>query len=225
MPTKCHNKKNIIKKKPTETIGADFVRFVVGLIEQPPAHVSTTDDELDQLSDVLINLLIALNQQFDEATAATDNVVVLAMRDVPVAKTFTEKILVLLNRDGGSLAWCLNTVRVFLYVLVFFVTAEDPLRHFAHAEPPNGGGGGVAAKTAPSAVLKLFVDLFATRETAALFYTNDNKVLIDILVRQLSDLSAGDAVSQSIIFAVLSSGGLSSGLIRVDHERSNCMLR
>lgn len=118
MPTKCHTIVQHNKKKPTETIGADFVRFVVGLIEQPPAHVSTTDDELDQLSDVLINLLIALNQQFDEATAATDNVVVLAMRDVPVAKTFTEKILVLLNRDGGSLAWCLNTVRVFLYVLV-----------------------------------------------------------------------------------------------------------
>lgn len=41
----------------------------------------------------------------------------------------------------------------------------------------------------------MFVDLFATRETAGLFYTNDNKVLIDILVRQLSDLSAGDPVS------------------------------
>lgn len=42
----------------------------------------------------------------------------------------------------------------------------------------------------------MFVDLFTTSETASLFYSNDNKVLIDILVRQLSDLSPGDPVSK-----------------------------
>lgn len=46
----------------------------------------------------------------------------------------------------------------------------------------------------------MFVDLFIAPETANLFYTNDNKVLIDILVRQLSDLSAGDPVSGSLLF-------------------------
>lgn len=40
----------------------------------------------------------------------------------------------------------------------------------------------------------MLVDLFSKPETAGLFYTNDNKVLIDILVRQLSDLSAGNPV-------------------------------
>lgn len=77
----------------TEHIGTEFIHFVVDIIEQPP----DADDDQDQLSDIMVNLLIALNQQFDDAV---DNVVVQAMRDVPVAKTFTEKILVLLNRDG-----------------------------------------------------------------------------------------------------------------------------
>lgn len=43
-------------------------------------------------------------------------------------------------------------------------------------------------------VLKMLVDLFSRPETASIFYTNDNKVLIDILVRQLSDLSAGEPI-------------------------------
>lgn len=46
-----------------------------------------------------------------------------------------------------------------------------------------------------NSVLKMLVDLFSAPETTLLFYTNDIKVLIDILVRQLSDLSAGDVVS------------------------------
>lgn len=60
---------------------------------------------------------------------------------------------------------------------------EDPLNFFEHSQ------------SGTNSVLKMFVDLFSTPETACLFYTNDNKVLIDILVRQLSDLSPGDTVS------------------------------
>lgn len=48
-----------------------------------------------------------------------------------------------------------------------------------------------------NSVLKMLVDLFSIPETTELFYTNDVKVLIDILVRQLSDLSSGDDVSLS----------------------------
>lgn len=71
-----------------------------------------------------------------------------------------------------------NYVRCFYYLF-----SEDPLNIFEHSTPPI------------NSVLKMFVDLFIAPETANLFYTNDNKVLIDILVRQLSDLSAGDPVS------------------------------
>lgn len=75
---------------------------------------------------------------------------------------------------------------------LFFVNLEDPLNFFEDTP-----------KAVPNAVLKLFIDLFSTAETAALFYSNDNKVLIDILVRQLSDLSAGDAVRADFVLSEL----------------------
>lgn len=56
----------------------------------------------------------------------------------------------------------------------------------------------------------MFVDLFSTKETAALFYTNDNKVLIDILVRQLSDLSPGDQVIYLLLYFI---GDILKGLL------------
>lgn len=46
-------------------------------------------------------------------------------------------------------------------------------------------------------VLKLVIDLFSRKKTAEHFYTNDVKVAIDIIVRQLADLSPGDVVSIS----------------------------
>lgn len=67
--------------------------------------------------------------------------------------------------------------------MLFSSAAEDPVRIFEHQPVP------------PHSVLKLFVDLFSNAQTAALFYTNDTKVLIDIIVRQLADLSPGDSVS------------------------------
>lgn len=76
-----------------------------------------------------------------------------------MAKTFTEKILLLLNRE------------------------EDPVRIFDHVPAP------------PHSLLKLFNDLFSRRTTASLFYTNDIKVLIDIIVRNISDLSPGETVN------------------------------
>lgn len=45
-----------------------------------------------------------------------------------------------------------------------------------------------------NSVLKFLSDLYSCRQTANLLYTNDAKVLIDIIVRQLSDLSAGNQV-------------------------------
>jgi hypothetical protein len=69
------------------------------------------------------------------------------------------------------------------YGILFLAAVEDPVQIFEHQPAP------------PHSVLKLFVDLFSTSQTATLFYTNDTKVLIDIIVRQLADLSPGDNVS------------------------------
>ncbi|KOB75852.1 Transcription initiation factor TFIID subunit 5, partial [Operophtera brumata] len=59
---------------------------------------------------------------------------------------------------------------------------QDPVHIFDHEPAPA------------HAVLKLAIDLFSRKKTAEHFYTNDVKVAIDIIVRQLADLSPGDTV-------------------------------
>uniref|UniRef100_A0A1A8RHY6 NCK interacting protein with SH3 domain n=1 Tax=Nothobranchius rachovii TaxID=451742 RepID=A0A1A8RHY6_9TELE len=65
-------------------------------------------------------------------------------------------------------------------VLLLFNRGEDPVRMFKH-DPP-----------APHSLLKFLQDVFASRETADIFYRTDMMVMIDIAVRQISDLSPGD---------------------------------
>uniref|UniRef100_A0A182Q1W2 SH3 domain-containing protein n=1 Tax=Anopheles farauti TaxID=69004 RepID=A0A182Q1W2_9DIPT len=129
---------------------ADFIIFLLNIIETPPEC-----DVQEVLPDIMINLILSFNLQFDNFA---ENVVLEAMEQFRTAKTFTEKILLLINRE------------------------EDPVHTLKHT-PMN-----------INPVLKMLVDLFSRPETAAIFYTNDNKVLIDILVRQLSDLSAGEPI-------------------------------
>ncbi|ETN64761.1 SH3 adapter protein SPIN90 [Anopheles darlingi] len=129
---------------------ADFVIFLLNLIETPPDC-----DVREVLPDIMTNLILSFNLQFEHCG---DNVVLDAMEQLRTAKTFTEKILMLINRE------------------------EDPVHTLKHTP------------VSINPVLKMLVDLFSRPETASIFYTNDNKVLIDILVRQLSDLSAGEPI-------------------------------
>ncbi|XP_067013457.2 NCK-interacting protein with SH3 domain isoform X2 [Anabrus simplex] len=131
-----------------EYLGTDFISFLFDLIESPP----DTDVE-EQIPDLFLNLILSYNLQFK---CHTENIVLRSLLEKAGAKTFTEKILLLLNRE------------------------EDPVRIFEHKPAP------------PHSVLKLFIDLFSNDKTGVLFYTNDIKVLIDIIVRQLADLSPGD---------------------------------
>ncbi|GLV41728.1 uncharacterized protein CBL_00341 [Carabus blaptoides fortunei] len=131
-----------------EQIGYDFLNFVLNAIEDPP---DTDVDE--QISDLFLNFVLAFNLQY---SSNSHNIVLNTLAERTIAKTFTEKILLLLNRE------------------------EDPVRIFEHEPIP------------PDSILKLFIDMFGKESTASLFYTNDVKVLIDIIVRQLSDLSPGD---------------------------------
>lgn len=64
--------------------------------------------------------------------------------------------------------------------------AEDPVHIFDHEPAPA------------HSVLKLAIDVFSRKKTAEHFYTNDVKVAIDIIVRQLADLSPGDSVRSFI---------------------------
>ncbi|XP_076242766.1 NCK-interacting protein with SH3 domain [Calliopsis andreniformis] len=130
-----------------EQLGQDFIAFILDLIENPPDM-----DLEDQIPDLFVNLILSYNLQFTNS----ENIVLNALKEKTVAKSFTEKILLLFNRE------------------------EDPVRIFDHEPPP------------PHSVLKLFIDLFSNDITASLFYTNDVKVLIDIILRQLYDMFPGD---------------------------------
>lgn len=138
-----------------EHLGQEFVLFLLNIVENPPE----TDVE-DKLPDLMVNVLLSYNLQFSNPD---ENILLKALSELPVAKTFTEKLLFLLNRE------------------------EDPVRVFEHQPAP------------PHSVLKLFKDLFSLEVTAALFYTNDVKVLIDIIVRQLADLSPGEKRRQQYL--------------------------
>jgi hypothetical protein len=65
-------------------------------------------------------------------------------------------------------------------LMLLFNRADDPVRMFDHLT------------NSPNSVIKFFSDVYSCKQTANLLYTNDAKVLIDIIVRQLNDLSRGD---------------------------------
>ncbi|XP_026849172.1 NCK-interacting protein with SH3 domain isoform X2 [Drosophila persimilis] len=126
-------------------LGVHFASFLLEIVE---------GNNPEQLVDMVIALILSFNQQFSENTY---NVIIEAMQSLPTAKVFTEKLLLLLNRE------------------------DDPTRLLKH---PNEH---------MNTVLRMFIDIFSHPDTAGMFYTNDIKVLIDIVVRQLSDLDAGSA--------------------------------
>ncbi|XP_032593835.1 NCK-interacting protein with SH3 domain [Drosophila grimshawi] len=124
-------------------LGVHFASFLLEIVE---------GNNPELLVDMVIALILAFNQQFGEHTV---NVIIEAMQNLPTGKVFTEKLLLLLNRE------------------------DDPTRLLKHHNENM------------NTVLRMFIDIFSHADTAGMFYTNDIKVLIDIVVRQLSDLDAG----------------------------------
>nr|XP_053638586.1 LOW QUALITY PROTEIN: uncharacterized protein LOC128693139 [Cherax quadricarinatus] len=88
--------------------------------------------------------------------ADMENMVIKLLSQRESTKYFTEKLLLLFNRE------------------------EDPLAMFDHEPQP------------PNSVLKMMRDMYSTRATASIFYTNDERVVCDIIIRQLTDLPADD---------------------------------
>ena len=46
----------------------------------------------------------------------------------------------------------------------------------------------------PLAVMKMMIDIFSSTVTASVFYTNDINVILDVILRNLTDLPSGDNV-------------------------------
>ncbi|XP_060767036.1 NCK-interacting protein with SH3 domain-like [Neoarius graeffei] len=81
-------------------------------------------------------------------------------------------------------------------ILLLLNRGEDPVCVFKHTPP------------APHSVLKFLQDVFASCDTAGIFYHTDMMVMIDIAVRQISDLSPGDKLRMeylSLMHAIMRS--------------------
>lgn len=80
--------------------------------------------------------------------------------------------------------------------LNIFETGENLLKpHMLHSPVADDPLRGFSSTAGTKSIFKIFYDVFSSDKTAALVYTNDIKVLIDIIVRSLTDLSPGDNVS------------------------------
>ncbi|MEE6502245.1 hypothetical protein FKM82_004452 [Ascaphus truei] len=74
-----------------------------------------------------------------------------------------------------------SNVKVFTEKLLLLLNrGDDPVCIFKHQPQP------------PHSVLKILQDVFASKDMANLFYHTDMLVMIDIIVRQIADLSPGD---------------------------------
>lgn len=105
-------------------------------------------------------------------------------------KILSEKVLLLLNRGGNTQLFSHILHISSPSALTFYLTSssrsvpspDDPVCMFKHIPP------------APHSVLKFLQDVFSSQDTADIFYRTDMMVMIDIAVRQISDLSPGDKV-------------------------------
>ncbi|KAM4654234.1 NCK-interacting protein with SH3 domain isoform 1-T1 [Amazona ochrocephala] len=147
-----------------EHLNSQFVQFLLDVIEDGlPA------DTTDQLPDLFVNVLLAFNLHIP---VPEHSVIMTTISKHSNVKTFTEKLLLLLNRG------------------------DDPVCIFKHQPQP------------PHSVLKFLQDIFASKDTASIFYHTDMMVLIDILVRQIADLSPGDKLRMeylSLMHAIIRS--------------------
>ncbi|XP_051549595.1 NCK-interacting protein with SH3 domain-like [Myxocyprinus asiaticus] len=85
-----------------------------------------------------------------------------------------------------------NNVKILTEKMLLLLNrGEDPVCVFKHAP------------AAPHAVLKFLQDVFERRETADIFYHSDLMVMIDIAVRQISDLSPGDRMRMEYLSLML----------------------
>jgi len=68
-------------------------------------------------------------------------------------------------------------------VIVPICFTEDPTAMFQYP------------RACPDSVLKFLTDIFSSQDTSEFFYTSDMMILIEIVLRQLVDLSPGAGVS------------------------------
>ena len=78
----------------SDHLNAKFVNFLLDNVETPPSN-----DESESLPDMFVKLILAFNLHFE---MPDENLVMQTLADRGTAKTFTEKLLLLFNREGNN---------------------------------------------------------------------------------------------------------------------------
>lgn len=79
----------------SDYLNVDFLHFVFNALENPP-----TVEHEEQMPDLLVNFILAFNLHFK---MPSENLVMRVIEEKKTVKVFSEKILLLFNRDGKTL--------------------------------------------------------------------------------------------------------------------------
>nr|XP_026695884.1 NCK-interacting protein with SH3 domain-like [Ciona intestinalis] len=102
-----------------------------------------------------------------------------------------------------------GSTRLSEKLMLLFNRGHDPVNE--GCDPVNEGHDPTSCDQPPNSVLKFFQDIFARRDTGDCFlYTNDLMVLIDIIVRNIADLSSGSKGRTEYLDLLLKVAGTSS---------------
>uniref|UniRef100_A0A8C1UIU3 NCK interacting protein with SH3 domain n=1 Tax=Cyprinus carpio TaxID=7962 RepID=A0A8C1UIU3_CYPCA len=170
-----------------EHLNAAFLQFLLDVIED-----GLPSDPTEQLPDLFINLLLAFNLHLSGTTHNT--------KPLDVSQSMCPFFLIVCllppavpesNMVMQALIKRHNVKILTEKLLLLLNRGEDPVCVFDHAPP------------APHSVLKFLQDVFSSRDTSDIFYRSDLMVMIDIAVRQISDLSPGDSMRMEYLSLML----------------------
>ncbi|XP_078493646.1 NCK-interacting protein with SH3 domain-like [Ciona intestinalis] len=101
-----------------------------------------------------------------------------------------------------------GSTRLSEKLMLLFNRGHDPVNE---GHDPVNEGHDPTCDQPPNSVLKFFQDIFARRDTGECFlYTNDLRVLIDIIVRNIADLSSGSKGRTEYLDLLLNVAGTST---------------
>ncbi|EFQ97355.1 hypothetical protein MGYG_00394 [Nannizzia gypsea CBS 118893] len=157
-----------VKIEDLVTVDDEFIKYLLQIIEEPP------EEPNDPYHYAVIRVLLVLNEQFmvsshdptgDRTTTVplTNKVMKVLSMHGSLYKTFGENIILLLNREG-----------------TFSASTPETPSYANHME--------IDETSLQLLTLKILYLLFTTPSTYEYFYTNDLRVLVDILIRNLYDL-------------------------------------
>lgn len=147
-----------------QSLGNSFINFLLDLVEDPPQQ-----DGRQEIPDSFVGLILSYNLQFASRDVSS-NVVMCCLEHRAHAKSFIERILLLLNREDDPAA---------------IVRLEEAVMSLSSYELS-------VAPSIPNSLHKMTLDAFHHKACSQQFSSNDIYVLIDIIVRQLEDLSPED---------------------------------